>query len=133
MRKRLNPDSAVFRTLELLTNLVLLNLLFIICSMPLVTAGAAACALYDAMFRYLKNEDSTVLKPFFRAFCNNFRQGTIVGIPLILAIALLYLIGCFCWSMQKGYWYFCGCQRFSGYFSLPLSRHIILRWQHDTA
>ena len=74
-------DSPVMQKLALLTNLMLLNLLWLICSLPVLTAGAATTAMDAVIFQYLDGGDDSVIKPFFKAFAANFRQSTLIGIP----------------------------------------------------
>ena len=71
-----HPDSKLMRLMTGITNLVCLNLLWIICCIPIITAGAATTAMYSVLFAYITGQDDAVLKPFFRAFRNNFRQAT---------------------------------------------------------
>ena len=82
-------DSPWVQRFAMLTNLVMLNLLWLICCIPLFTAGAATTALYYTIFRYHTKEDDEVLKPFFRAFKTNFKQATLLPLPLIAVLAVL--------------------------------------------
>lgn len=43
-----NPQNSFWQTVDHLSDLLILSLLWLLCSLPLVTAGAAAAALYDA-------------------------------------------------------------------------------------
>lgn len=73
----------------MLTNLVALNLLWLICCIPVFTAGAATSALYETVFLYHNKEDDAVLRPFFRAFGRNFKQSTLLFLPLLAALGLV--------------------------------------------
>lgn len=86
-------DSPVMQKLALLTNLMLLNLLWLICSLPVLTAGAATTAMDAVIFQYLDGGDDSVIKPFFKAFAANFRQSTLIGIPLSLLAGMLIFDG----------------------------------------
>ena len=77
-------DSPVMQKLALLTNLILLNFLWIICSLPIITMGAATTAMNSVIFQYLDSGNDAVIKPFFKAFVSNFRQSTLIGLPLSL-------------------------------------------------
>ena len=62
------------------------NLMFVLFSLPLVTAGAAGAALYHVMFKTLRGDG--VLNPFrqfWTGFRTNFKQATIVW---VIALAL---------------------------------------------
>ena len=66
-----------------------LNLLWFVCSIPIVTIGASTTALYYACLKVVRDEGSYVGRLFFRSFRENFRQAT--QIWLILLGAGLFL------------------------------------------
>ncbi|MBQ5977630.1 MAG: YesL family protein [Oscillospiraceae bacterium] len=68
-----------------------LNLLWIICSLPIVTIGAATTALNYACLKIVRDEDSHVGAMFFRSFRQNFKQATVLW--LIMLGAGLFLAG----------------------------------------
>lgn len=78
-----NLNSPFMQKLALLFDLMVLNLLTILCSLPIVTMGAAISALHDAAWR-LRQHQGTLLRNYFTAFRRNFRQATIMFIPLLL-------------------------------------------------
>lgn len=85
-----NTDSSVAKKLALLTNLILLNVLWLLCCIPVITAGASTAAMYSVSFAYHKGETDSVLKPFFRAFRKCFRQSTVFWVIFLLLAALLF-------------------------------------------
>jgi len=85
----LRLDSPVMRFLTLVTNLVCLNMLWLLCCLPVVTAGAATTAMYYVIFQYISKLDDAVIKPFFSAFKDNFRQVTPIWILNLLIGAAL--------------------------------------------
>ena len=87
----LKPDSPPMQFLSTLADIIILNLLFVICSIPVVTFGAAFSAKYYVAMKIMKGEDSGVIVPFFKAFKRNFRQATVVWFILIIGIALILL------------------------------------------
>ena len=52
-----SPDGALARLLNTLGNLIVLNILTIICCVPVFTAGAAMTALYTMVMRMVRKED----------------------------------------------------------------------------
>ena len=104
--KRGNP---VFEFLEQIFNLMLANVLFLVCSLPVVTLGAAAAGLIQVAQDQLYGEGEPVIRRFFRSFRRNFRQAT--GAWLLLAVflggmvcnALLVLTYLRGWMAQIGY------------------------------
>ena len=84
-------DSPFMQKVAKAGNLILLNILWILCSIPVLTMGAATAALYHVIFQYQTADEDTVFKPFFRAFAKNFKQATLLWIPTLAIITLLIL------------------------------------------
>ena len=61
-------------------DVLLLNLLCILCSIPVITGGASMTAMYYVMMKLVRNEEGRILKGFFKLFRENFRQ----SVPLTL-------------------------------------------------
>lgn len=61
--------------------LIVLNILTIVCCIPIFTAGAAMTALYSVTLRLVRKEDEKIVVGYFRAFRDNFRQATLIWIP----------------------------------------------------
>ena len=60
-----------------------LNLLWFVCSLPIVTIGASTTALYYTCLKIVRDEDSHVGATFFRAFRENFKQSTVIWLILL--------------------------------------------------
>lgn len=87
----LNEDNIVFVALNKIGDIVLANLLFILCSIPLVTIGPSLTALYHCMLRTVKGNNNGTVKTFFLAFRQSFRQSLIVWLGLVVVGLLLFL------------------------------------------
>lgn len=83
-----NLDNPVWNFMSKVADLVILNILVIICSLPIVTAGAAWTALYFVTIRMVKKEEAYVIKDFIRSFKGNFKQATIIWLMALVAIAV---------------------------------------------
>ena len=70
-----------------------LNLLWFVCSVPLVTLGASTAALYTVTLSLADGDDVHLTARFFRAFRENFRQATALWLILLCAGAFLALDG----------------------------------------
>ncbi len=82
-------DSVLFRGLDKLGSLFILNLLTLLCSIPLITAGAAFTALYYVTMKMVRDEETYVTKEYFRSFRQNFRQGTIIWMINFIIMSFL--------------------------------------------
>lgn len=83
MRNIFNLDGPFIAFLNKAADLVLLNFLYIICCIPVITIGAASTALYYVALRMAKNEEGYISKDFFHSFKENFRQATIIWLILL--------------------------------------------------
>ena len=92
MRKFFSPDSIAMRFLTLLCNLMYINLLFIIFSLPLFTMGAAYSAMYSTLFKMLHGDDPFIGKTFVKAFKSSFKQATTMWLPIAI-FEILFVIG----------------------------------------
>lgn len=82
-------DNLLVRALSRLFDLILLNILWVVCSLPVITIGASTTALYAVMLKIVANEEGYIIKDFFRAFRRNFKQSTIVWLALAVIGAAL--------------------------------------------
>ena len=72
-------------------DIVLLNALFILCSLPIITIGASLTALHRVLLQSIRREDSYHVRNFFQAFRREFRQSTILWLIMLTAGVILYL------------------------------------------
>lgn len=82
--KLFSLDSPVIRFLSKTADIILLNALFLVCCIPVVTVGASLTALYTVTLKMTENEESYLIKSFFISFFKNFRQSTFVWCVLLL-------------------------------------------------
>ena len=86
-----SSTNPAMRFLTNLCNLMLVNLLFIITSIPLITIGASLCGLYKVVAEIRNGEEVFLLKDYFRAFGSNFKNATLLWVPILLIdIFLIY-------------------------------------------
>lgn len=78
-------NSPVIAFLNKMTDLILLNILLILCCLPVVTAGAAISAAYYVSITSIRCGDGYVFRRFFSAFKNNFIPVTPVWLGLLAA------------------------------------------------
>lgn len=91
MRHFFNADNFFWKCFDKLADVLILSLLWFICSLPVVTAGAASTALYDAAVHTVRRNEPDLLRRFFRTFRREFKTATLVwliwGGALFLAAA----------------------------------------------
>lgn len=91
MKNIFSIDSPLFRALSVLADLVWLNFLWLVCCLPVVTAGAATAALYDVLLRMARDAPVHIAGGFFAAFRVNFKKATLEWLILLGAAALVLL------------------------------------------
>lgn len=74
----LRPDSKFMNAVSTCADYVILNLLCLVCCLPVVTAGAATTAKYYVSMKMVRGEEPVVTKSFFYAFRQNFCQSLAV-------------------------------------------------------
>lgn len=88
-------DSKLVQMLIRLADLILLNILFIVCCIPLFTIGAAQTGLHSAITQMQnKDNEGSVYKAFFKGFTNGFGKITLVyTLGLVAVVALIWATG----------------------------------------
>lgn len=84
-----NEDNIVWRAAGVIGDVVILNIVFILCCIPIVTIGASVTALYTVVLKQVKDKDGFAVKLFFKAFKNNFKQSTLIWLMMLAVGALL--------------------------------------------
>lgn len=88
MGKFFDLDSPVMRFLNRLADLLILNILMIICCIPVITAGAAFTAMHYVILKMVRGEEGYLIKGFFKSFARNFKQATLIWLMMLLVIAV---------------------------------------------
>ena len=88
-QKLLNPDNALMITMSQITDCIFLSLFWIVGCFPLITAGAATAALYDASVHAFRKNSKHGWQRFFKTFRENWKAGIVPGILVVLFLYLL--------------------------------------------
>lgn len=83
MRQFINFDGPFMNFLNKAADLVIINILYIVCCIPVFTIGAATTAMYYSVYKVIEDRGSSVVKGFFHSFCQNFKQGTIIWLVMM--------------------------------------------------
>ncbi|MDR1764619.1 MAG: YesL family protein [Lachnospiraceae bacterium] len=84
-----NYDNPFWRFMGKLWDLILLNILWIICSIPVFTIGATSTAVYYVTLKLVKDEEGATIPSFFRSFRDNFKQATVLWLMLLVVVFVL--------------------------------------------
>lgn len=86
--KFLNIDSPFMQVMNKVADLMILNLLTVVCMIPLITTGAALTAMHYQVLKIVRDEECYIVKGYFKAFRENFVQSTAIWL-IMLVIGLV--------------------------------------------
>lgn len=73
-------------------DMVLLNVIFVISCIPIVTIGAACTALYYTCVKVIRRDRSKLWKEYKQSFVDNFKTSVGIWIPLVLTETALAVV-----------------------------------------
>lgn len=85
----MNMDGRIMNFLSRLGDMFILNVLYLISCVPVVTIGAATTALYYNTLKMAENRESYVWREYWKSFRQNFKQATMIWMMMLLCIFLL--------------------------------------------
>ena len=89
MGKIFSLESPFMKLIDTLTNLIVLNLLVMVCALPIITAGAAFTAMHRVVYLMVNGEEGYILKDFKKAFFDNFKQSTLCWLVVLVIVFVL--------------------------------------------
>ena len=91
MDRLFNMDNKFFTVMGRVADLIMLNVVFLICCLPIVTIGASLTALHYVTLKMARNEESYIVRSFFKSFKQNFKQATIINLIMLAVATILYM------------------------------------------
>lgn len=89
--KFFDVDGAFYKFMSRLLDVIKLNALWVIFSLPIVTCGAATVAAFKVTLQMVDDTEGYVGRQFFEAFRENWRQGIPLGLLAMLGAYVTYL------------------------------------------
>lgn len=83
-------DGLFSRVFGFLGQLIALNLLWIVFTIPVLTAGASTTALFYCTLKIHKDGECRPIHDFWKSFKQNFRQATIIWLLLVVIAFVIY-------------------------------------------
>ena len=90
MDRFFNMDNKFFTFMSRVADLIILNLLCIVCCIPVVTIGPSIAAMFYVTLKMVRNEESYIVRGFFKSFKQNLKQGIVINLIMLAAALLLY-------------------------------------------
>lgn len=91
MKNILAPDGPIANAFNRILDLLIINALWLLCSLPVITLGASTSAMYYVTLKLARKEEGSVSKMFFRSFRDNLKQGIILTCVFAAVGILLYI------------------------------------------
>ena len=93
MKGLIDPNSKLFALLTKVALLMELNVLVVLCCLPVVTIGATMCSMHAVMLKIYRNEEKKVAADFFAAMKSNLKNGTVLWLLFLAYLGVLATIG----------------------------------------
>jgi uncharacterized membrane protein YesL len=85
----LNIDSPFMQALNRIADMMWLNILTLICCLPIITIGPALTALHYMCLKMVRNEECYITKGYFKAFKDNFKRSFLLWMLLLFVSGVL--------------------------------------------
>lgn len=82
-------ENPIIQGIGKIADFVILNLLWLVCSIPVITIGASTTALYTVTLKIVRNEEGYIARGFLKAFKENLKQSTAIWLIFLLADIIL--------------------------------------------
>lgn len=89
MKFLFNPESGAYKVLSKVMDLFILNILFILGALPLITAGCSTVAMYTVCQKIERDEVSSIITEFAKAYKQNLIRGVILEVVFLAAFFLM--------------------------------------------
>ena len=84
-------DGKLYRFLSRLWDVLRLNFYWLLFSLPIVTIGAATTAAFSLGLKMADETEGYIFRPFLKAFKENFKKGTVIGILNLVYAYAIYM------------------------------------------
>lgn len=86
MGKWFDIESPLIQFLNKVADLMWLNILTLLCCIPIITVGASLTSAHYVALKLHRNEEGYITKDFFRSFKMNFKQSTAIWLIIMLVL-----------------------------------------------
>ena len=100
MEQKNKLKASFSRFMYAMADLMILNLLTLLCCLPVITLGPAFTALYSITLKIARDEPVSTIREYFAAFKSNFKQALVLGIIALFAAAVIFADGVYAFSVE---------------------------------
>jgi|SRR5690554_5243506 len=90
MSNLFSTDGILYKACTVIYHLLLLNLLWFVFSLPVITTGASTTALFFVTGKIMRRESHSISREFWKSFKLNFKQATIIFIMLMAVFFVVF-------------------------------------------
>jgi len=91
LSKIFDIDSKLIVFLTKIGQLIIINVLWVICCLPVITVGAATSAMYYSTVKTIRKDRSYPAKEFFEAFKRNIGKATVLSSGALILFLLIFV------------------------------------------
>lgn len=88
-----STEGGIYHFMTRLYQIMLLNILFILSCLPIVTIGAAVSSSYGTAFKMLEYKEKAIYKEFFMRFKRDFIPATVIWLGVLVTAVSCYALG----------------------------------------
>ena len=136
MSKLFDQDNMFFAIMGVLFDLIILNVLTLLCCLPVVTAGASFTAMHSVLWRMVRHEETYVTRQFFDSFKRNLKQSLLPWLAFLLAAIVLVVDGMLARSMGSMRGPLMACVVFMGLVIIAIAQYffpLLSRYENPTS
>jgi uncharacterized membrane protein YesL len=89
--KFFSTDGGLYKFMIRLWDIVKISLLWLVCSIPIITIGPATVALSKIALQMVDEAEGYVARDFLKAFKENFKSSILLGVLGVVALYAIYL------------------------------------------
>lgn len=86
-----NLENCFFKFMTKIADLIILNFLWLVFSLPIITIGASTTALYYVTLKMTDNTEGYIFTNFVKSFKSNFKQATIAWLIFLFGFIILFI------------------------------------------
>lgn len=84
-------DSPLYQFMQRLWDILKLNIMWLLFCIPIVTIGGSTIAAFSVLLRMSEDQEGDVIKDFWKAFKENWKQGILIGLLPPICFEAVYL------------------------------------------
>ena len=98
-----NPDNPFWTFVNKVIDIAVLELIWILTSLPIITIGASSSAFWNCIMRICEDDEGHIYRAYFNTFAKTFVTSTLLWLTQLLAAVLLIVDVWFCFSVKSTY------------------------------